>query len=43
VDLLEIQQCYEKLVTLRGGHIERGRVKEEVKRMNIVDALSIQE
>jgi hypothetical protein len=28
VDLLQIQQCYEKQVTLRGGHIPPCRVKK---------------
>jgi hypothetical protein len=28
IDLIQIQQYYEKQVTLRGGHIREGRVKE---------------
>jgi hypothetical protein len=33
----------EKHVTLRGGHIQEGKVKEEVKKVNMVDVLPIQE
>jgi hypothetical protein len=37
-----MQQYYEKHVTLRGGHIGRGKVKE-AKKVNMIDVLSIQE
>jgi hypothetical protein len=42
IDLIQIQQDYEKQVTLRGGHIQEGRVKE-VKKVNMVDVLFMQE
>jgi hypothetical protein len=28
IDPIQMQQYYETLVTLRGGHIQKGRVKE---------------
>jgi hypothetical protein len=33
----------EKQVTVKGGHEGEGRVKKEVKNVNMVDVLSIQE
>jgi hypothetical protein len=39
IDLIQIQQCYEKQVILRGGH-EREREREVVK-VNMVDVLYI--
>jgi CDP-glycerol glycerophosphotransferase (TagB/SpsB family) len=42
--LIQKQQYYEKQVMLRRDHIqERKDKKEEVKKMNISDVLSIQE
>jgi hypothetical protein len=41
IDLIQIQQYYAKQVMLREGHIERRRVKEEVKKMNVADVLAI--
>jgi hypothetical protein len=43
IDLIQIQQFYEKLVTLREVTYEKGQVSNESKKMNTVDILSIQE
>jgi hypothetical protein len=42
-DLIHIQQYYENLVTLRGGHIREGWSKKETEKMNMVDTFSIQQ
>jgi hypothetical protein len=39
IDLTQVQQYYEKLVTLRPGH--RGGSMKEVKKVNMVDVFSI--
>jgi hypothetical protein len=42
IDPVQIQQYYERQVTLREVTYERGRVKKEVK-VDVVDVLSTQE
>jgi hypothetical protein len=42
--LIQVSNITKKLVTLRGEHIQEwGRMKEGVKKVNVVDVLSIQE
>jgi hypothetical protein len=36
IDLIQIQQYYEKQVMLREATYERGREKKEVKKVNMV-------
>jgi hypothetical protein len=42
VDLIQIQQFYEEQVTLREVTYKKKRQKKEVKKVNMVDVLSIQ-
>jgi hypothetical protein len=41
-DLIQIQQFYEEQVTLREVTYKKKRQKKEVKKVNMVDVLSIQ-
>jgi hypothetical protein len=43
MDLIQIQQYYKKQVMLREVTYEGGGKKKEVKKMKMVDVLSIQE
>jgi hypothetical protein len=43
IDPIQIQQYYEKQVTLKVSHTREGGQKKEVKKVNMVDGLPIQE
>jgi hypothetical protein len=43
IDLMQIQQYYEKQVMLRGRHIQEGKGKERSEEVKMIDMLSTQE